>query len=99
MTDIQESPRDPNSAARDDIDRVGEKTLQSEKRGPFARFALFFRQIIAELRKVVPPTRQDLVSYTITVIVFVLVIMSLVAAFDFGMGKLVFWVFGGTSTP
>lgn len=95
MTDIQESPREAESTTRDDIDRIGEKTLQSDKRGPFARLALFLRQIVAELRKVVVPTRSDLMSYTVTVIVFVLVVMTLVAGFDFGLGKLVFWVFGG----
>lgn len=96
MTDIQEtSSREADATGRYDIDRVGEGTVRSSKRGPFARLALFLRQIVAELRKVVRPTRGELLSYTVTVIVFVLVIMTLVASFDFGLGKLMFWVFGG----
>ncbi|MFE7511971.1 preprotein translocase subunit SecE, partial [Streptomyces sp. NPDC057540] len=41
------------------------------KKGPLGRLALFYRQIIAELRKVVWPTRSQLSTYTTVVIVFV----------------------------
>jgi preprotein translocase subunit SecE len=56
---------------------------------------LFLREVIAELRKVVRPTRQELWTYTTVVIVFVLVIMVLVSALDFGIAKLIGWAFGG----
>jgi preprotein translocase subunit SecE len=56
---------------------------------------LFLREVIAELRKVVRPTRQELWTYTTVVIVFVLVIMVLVSALDFGIAKLLGWAFGG----
>ena len=59
----------------------------------FARLALFVRQIIAELKKVVTPTRQDLISYTIVVLVFVAVVMAFITGVDFGLGKLMFWLF------
>ena len=66
---------------------------------PVSRFfravSLFVSQILDELRKVVRPTRSELVNYTIVVIVFVTVIMALVASIDFGFTKLVLWVFGG----
>ena len=39
--------------------------------GPVARLARFFREIIAELRKVLWPSRNELVTYTVVVIVFV----------------------------
>ena len=54
----------------------------------------FYRQIVAELRKVVWPTQQQLVTYFIVVLVFVLVIMTIVSLLDLGFGKLVFKVFG-----
>jgi preprotein translocase subunit SecE len=57
--------------------------------------ALFVSQILDELRKVVRPTRSELVNYTIVVIVFVTFVMALVASVDFGFTKLVLWVFGG----
>jgi preprotein translocase subunit SecE len=56
--------------------------------------ATFYRQIVAELRKVVWPTQQQLITYFIVVLVFVLVIMTIVSLLDLGFGKLVFKVFG-----
>jgi preprotein translocase subunit SecE len=63
-------------------------------RGWYARFALFLRQVVAELRKVVWPTRNQLLTYTGVVLVFVLVIMGLVALFDLGFSQLTLKVFG-----
>jgi preprotein translocase subunit SecE len=56
---------------------------------------LFLRQVIAELRKVVRPTRNELVTYTSVVLVFVLVVMLYVSVLDYGFGQLVLWAFGG----
>ena len=61
----------------------------------FGAISLFVRQILDELRKVVRPTRSELINYTIVVIVFVVVMMALVSSVDFGFTKLVLWVFGG----
>nr|WP_239079047.1 preprotein translocase subunit SecE [Cellulomonas marina] len=65
------------------------------RRGLFARIALFVRQVVAELRKVVWPTRTELVRYTLVVLVFVVVVMAFVTLVDLGVGRLTFWVFGG----
>jgi preprotein translocase subunit SecE len=58
---------------------------------------LFLRQTVAELRKVVRPTRNELVTYTTVVLVFVIAVMTYTSLLDFGFGKLVLWVFGGGS--
>ena len=55
---------------------------------------LFYRQIVAELRKVVWPTRTELFTYTTVVIVFVLCIIGIVALIDFGLTRAVQAVFG-----
>ncbi|HEX3003796.1 MAG TPA: preprotein translocase subunit SecE [Angustibacter sp.] len=65
-------------------------------RGPFGRLALFFRQVVAELRKVVRPTRTELITYTSVSMVFVVVVMAYVAGLDVGLGAIVVRVFGGT---
>jgi preprotein translocase subunit SecE len=65
-----------------------------ERRNVFARIALFVRQVVGELRKVVTPTRSELVNYTIVVIVFVTVAMLFVTALDYLVGRGVFWLFG-----
>jgi preprotein translocase subunit SecE len=60
------------------------------------RLGLFLRQVIAELKKVVRPTRTELITYTSVVLVFVLAVMTYVSILDFGFGKLVLWAFGGS---
>lgn len=55
----------------------------------------FYRQIVAELRKVVWPSQQQLVTYFIVVMVFVLVMIAYVSLLDLGFGKAVFALFGG----
>ena len=54
---------------------------------------LFLRQVVAELRKVVWPTQQQVVTYFFVVLVFVLVMMALVAGLDFAFGKAMFEIF------
>ena len=63
-------------------------------KGVFARFALFIRQVIVELRKVIWPTRKELVDYTVIVIVFVSIIAAIVAVLDYVFTKGVLFVFG-----
>lgn len=70
------------------------KKDRAERRGPFARIALFIRQVFGELRKVVTPTRRELFSYTAVVLVFVIVMMAIVSGLDYGFGWLVTLVFG-----
>lgn len=72
----------------------GKKSGKRAKKGLFARIGIFYRQIIAELRKVVWPTRSQLIQYTTVVVTFVIVLMLLVAGLDWCFAKLSFWVFG-----
>ncbi|MFC7375987.1 preprotein translocase subunit SecE [Brachybacterium sp. GCM10030267] len=55
---------------------------------PFVAIGLFIRQVIAELRKVVVPTRKELVVYSITVLVFVIVMILLIFGLDAGFSWL-----------
>lgn len=64
------------------------------KLGLFGRVALFYRQVISELRRVVWPSRNQLTTYTSVVLVFVAFIILVVSIFDLGITKLVFWIFG-----
>ena len=86
--------------ARNVIDEPSEDVVANAKkdrgnsRGPFGRIALFIRQVIAELRKVVTPTRKELVSYTGVVLVFVIIMMALVYGLDMLFALAVNFVFG-----
>jgi preprotein translocase subunit SecE len=59
-----------------------------------ARIALFFRQVVAELRKVNWPTRKELTTYTLVVLAFSAVFAAIVLGLDLGFGRLMFLVFG-----
>ena len=67
---------------------------RAEKRGPFGRLVLFIQQVIAELKKVVTPTRKELLSYTGVVLVFVVIMMALVTGLDWLFALVVNFVFG-----
>jgi preprotein translocase subunit SecE len=56
--------------------------------------ALFFRQIVGELRKVIWPTRKELVTYTVVCLTFVIFMVIVVTSLDYGFTKLMFALFG-----
>ena len=62
--------------------------------GLLGRLGLYYRQVIAELRKVIWPTRKELITYTAVVLVFVTVMISIVSGLDYGFSKLILKVFG-----
>ena len=70
----------------------GSRDSRTEKR---TSLPTFYRQVVAELRKVVYPTQEQLVTYFVVVMAFVIFMMAFVAALDLGFGKLIFWVFAG----
>jgi preprotein translocase subunit SecE len=72
----------------------GSRRQAEDRRGFVARVVLFVRQVVAELKKVVRPTRQELFTYVGVVVVFVVVVMAFVGVLDLGFGRLVLWVFG-----
>jgi preprotein translocase subunit SecE len=48
---------------------------------------LFYRQVVAELRKVIWPTRSELVTYTTVSLIFVIIVLGIV----FGLDNLFSW--------
>ena len=72
----------------------GSSPEKASKRGFFGRILLFVRQVFAELSKVVTPTRKELVRFTITVLVFVVIMIIIVTALDLLFGRAALWVFG-----
>lgn len=71
------------------------KAVKPGKPGFFAGIALFLRQVIGELKKVVTPTRKELINMTTVVLVFVVIVMGIVTVLDLGFGQAVLWIFGG----
>ncbi len=48
----------------------------------------YFKDMISELKKVTWPTKKDLVTYSLAVVVFILIVAAVTGLFDFGLGAL-----------
>ncbi|GAA3802401.1 preprotein translocase subunit SecE [Streptomyces phyllanthi] len=94
MTDAVGSIDMPDAQDEAPESKKTRKGGKRAKKGPFKRLALFYRQVVAELRKVVWPTRSQLTTYTTVVIVFVVIMIGLVTVIDFGLDKAAKYVFG-----
>jgi len=73
---------------------VSENAEVTQRRGIFSQFALFLRQVIVELRKVIWPTRKELITYTTVVIIFVVIVAIIVAVLDYVFTMGVLAIFG-----
>lgn len=67
---------------------------KGDRPGLMARLGLFYRQVVAELRKVIWPTRSELITYTSVVMVFVTAVTIVVSVLDYVFGRAVLFVFG-----
>ncbi|HEY9390076.1 MAG TPA: preprotein translocase subunit SecE [Mycobacteriales bacterium] len=67
---------------------------RSGRGGPAARVSRFFREVIAEMSKVIWPTRKELITYTIVVLAFLTIMVTLVFGMDVVFAKGVVAVFG-----
>jgi len=66
----------------------------SQEKGKRTSPRQFLKEVRQELKKVNWPTRQELVAYTVVVLVSVTVLTSFVFGLDFLFSKLVLKVFG-----
>ncbi|MEV6736152.1 preprotein translocase subunit SecE [Streptomyces sp. NPDC051104] len=94
MTDAVGSIDMPDAQDEVQESKKARKGGKRAKKGPLKRLALFYRQIVAELRKVVWPTRNQLTSYTTVVIFFVAIMIALVTLIDYGLNHAAKYVFG-----
>ncbi|WP_121253383.1 preprotein translocase subunit SecE [Nocardioides ferulae] len=76
----------------------GSAVRGSRDKGGRTSIPTFYRQVVAELRKVVWPTRDQLSTYFVVVVFFVVVMMAIVSLLDLGFGKLAFEVFAGDAS-
>lgn len=74
--------------------REAEAEKKKRKQKSENRLARFFREVIAELKKVVTPTRKELWRYVGVVLGFLVIVMALVALLDFLFNYAASWVFG-----
>ncbi len=75
-------------------DKKSTKSKSGDRPNIFGRFVNFVREVVAELRKVIWPTRKELLTYTAVVVMFVALMLTIVAGLDWVFAKGVLWVFG-----
>jgi len=78
----------------DGTERNASTPAARAKKNIFTRLALFVRQVVVELRKVIWPTRKELIAYTTVVLVFVLIMAGIIAGLDFIFTRGVLFIFG-----
>ena len=54
----------------------------------------FFKETKMEMKKVIWPTRREMITYTIVVLVFVIIMTAFIAGIDILFAKGVLWLFG-----
>jgi preprotein translocase subunit SecE len=79
--------------------KVSTKAKKSKKAGASSANPIIFvynylKQVVAEMRKVIWPSRKQMLTYTSVVLVFLAFMVALVGLADFGLAKLVLLVFG-----
>lgn len=75
-------------------DEAGVRSPRRRRASPFVRMRTYYREVVAELRKVIYPTRSELVTYTVVVLIFVSLVVAIVAGFDYGFSQLDLKIFG-----
>jgi preprotein translocase subunit SecE len=88
--------KDAKSKSKDvkDADKKKTKVKEGSSNNIFVRLINFVREVVAELRKVIWPTRKELTTYTVVVVVFVIVMLTIVGGLDYLFAKGVLWAFG-----
>ena len=84
--------RGGGTAVRERTENAEKPDKKAGRRG--GRIGGFFREVVSELRKVIWPTRKELLTYTGVVIGFVTVMTAIVAVLDYGFGKAILASFG-----
>ena len=93
MTDTQAAPAPASKPERDDR-RGGVSLLWRWLPMLLRALQRRFRETVSEMRKVLWPSRREMTTYTIVVLVFVVIMVTVVALLDLGLAKLVIAVFG-----
>ena len=95
--DDDETPADDEPVGRGGTalaERKPKARKEAGRSGVFGRIGAFFREVVSELRKVIWPTRKELLTYTGVVIAFVTVMTAIVAGLDFLFAKGVLFALG-----
>jgi preprotein translocase subunit SecE len=96
VADVDDQPSPGRVASRRRAPAARPSRREVGGPGLLGRLVRFVREIVAELAKVIWPTRRELTTYTLVVVVFVSIVVSVVAGLDYGFARLMVFVFGST---
>ena len=87
------------SAARSGVTESKGRPTRARDQGPergnlAQRLVRFLREVVAELRKVIWPTRNEMVTYSIVVVLFLIFMIAVTWGADFGFARLILAIFG-----
>jgi preprotein translocase subunit SecE len=84
----------PTKNGKGTAKKTAKKAADGRSLNPLAFVWNYLKQVVAELRKVIWPNRNQMVNYTIVVLVFLAFMVALIGGVDLGLAKLVTLVFG-----
>ena len=93
-TETQEDSSDTKSTESKSVAKPAKKKTSGPSRNPIAFVVQFLKEVVDELRKVIWPSRKQMVSYTMVVLAFLVFMVTLIGLVDFGLARLVMLVFG-----
>jgi preprotein translocase subunit SecE len=82
------------ATSEDRLEAMRQRRTVMAERKQRTPIRVFLKEVRAELKKVNWPTRQEMIAYTVVVLVAVVVLTSMVFAMDLGFSKAVLKVFG-----
>ena len=88
------SPRTSGVKAKAEPTKKSGESEGGHGRGPLR----FIREVVEQLRKVIRPSRKEMLTYTAVVLVFVSVMIALISGLDLGFTKLISLTFGSGDT-
>lgn len=74
--------------------KPGEGPSSNPALAPILYVYNYLKEVVGELRKVIWPSRKQMVTYTGVMLVFLVFMVSLIAGADFGFAKLMLLLFG-----
>ncbi len=93
MADSSQEAKEAEKAAGK-AEKKASKAAKPKRPNIFMRIGLFIKQMFDETRKVVAPSGKELLGWSMAVFIFVFFLMVIVTGMDYGLGELVFFLFG-----
>ncbi|MDZ7910623.1 MAG: preprotein translocase subunit SecE [Rhodococcus sp. (in: high G+C Gram-positive bacteria)] len=92
---MSKAPAASTAAAKAKTGRTRSGKVKADKRpNVFLRLLQFFREVVAELRKVIWPNKKQMVTYTSVVLVFLTFMVAYISGLDVLFIQGVGWLFG-----